>query len=552
MNIALKLWRTPVACRTLAALLIPMMLIIPTSCNYYKVKSDTNVSADKMDFLKNPETKVYIHQGETAWLFEGMIVDNDNMSIKGSMSSPPPMSGVTFPPTKSGGNQYYKNTNRNKQPKDYILNEVHIYVKENATNVASGTIPISNIERIDIYDVDKGATTTSHVMSVLGVIGGVALIVLLVAALTKSSCPFVYIKDGDHYIFSGEAYPGAIYASLERDDYLVLPHVQGTDGELVLANKLKEKQFTNQLELLRITHSPGAKVVADINGNFRTITEAKSPEQALLNDVNVLPLLSHQDDVFMETNASTGNDFMNELELKFPATPANTSAKLLLRVKNSIWSDYVFGSFTEKFGSAYDDWIDMQNKMAPGFHMQWMKDQGLAMKVEVLNGEEVIQTSHILPVGPLAFRDVVVPITTTAGNLRIRVTSGYRFWEIDHVALDTTPDTAIEVTAIPYSAQDQKGKDIRELLVANDQRYLEQPNTGDQATFRFQIPVDGQPSTLILHTRGYYNHVRNYSGIPDFNELRAFKKPGAFSRYCHKKQLQFEALLTQEPILASR
>jgi hypothetical protein len=72
---------------------------------------------------------------------------------------------------------------------------VHIY----ATNLAESgaknvSFPVKGIEKIEIYDPAVGATVASWVFSGLAV---AIPVIVVVALLTKESCPFIYVSDND-------------------------------------------------------------------------------------------------------------------------------------------------------------------------------------------------------------------------------------------------------------------------------------------------------------------------------------------------------------------
>ena len=53
--------------------------------------------------------------------------------------------------------------------------------------------------------------------------------------------------------------------------------------------------------------------------------------------------------------------------------------------------------------------------------------------------------------------------------------------------------------------------------------------------------------TAFLHTKGYYEHVREYEGIPDMVELRHFRKPGRFIEFS-KEKYQEQLNLMNNPV----
>jgi hypothetical protein len=45
----------------------------------------------------------------------------------------------------------------------------------------------------------------------------------------------------------------------------------------------------------------------------------------------------------------------------------------------------------------------------------------------------------------------------------------------------------------------------------------------------------GTTLSTFLHTKGYYEHVRDYTGTPDVPELISFRKPGRFIEFSKEK-----------------
>ena len=71
-------------------------------------------------------------------------------------------------------------------------------------------------------------------------------------------------------------------------------------------------------------------------------------------------------------------------------------------------------------------------------------------------------------------------------------------------------------------------------LQNEDGIYLTQPAIGNTATIEYNAaPMTdaSKTQTYILHTKGYYEHVRNFTNKPNVAFLNQFKKPGAFPLY---------------------
>ena len=93
---------------------------------------------------------------------------------------------------------------------------------------------------MDIYNVNQGRTAFSWIGGFLAVVFTPFLFTMLLAAV-GASCPYIYINTGDEFEFAGEIYSGAVYAPLERNDYLTLPHLVEENGiyKLKISNELQ-------------------------------------------------------------------------------------------------------------------------------------------------------------------------------------------------------------------------------------------------------------------------------------------------------------------------
>ena len=165
----------------------------------------------------------------------------------------------------------------------------------------------------------------------------------------------------------------------------------------------------------------------------------------------------------------------------------------------------------------------------------------LKVYVETTHGWQLVE--HIPLVGPLAARDLLVPLDLTnvaSSQVRVKLEAGFMFWGLDYAALDASPDqpTTLEKCP-PQSALDEKGQDQRANLAADDAQYLRQPHPGMEVTLSYQpqlaAPAAQSQRSAFLHTKGYYEHIRHYEGLPNLPELYGFRKPGRFMEYSKEK-----------------
>ena len=97
--------------------------------------------------------------------------------------------------------------------------------------------------------------------------------------------------------------------------------------------------------------------------------------------------------------------------------------------------------------------------------------------------------------GPLAFREMVMPVDFSEGlkwiddsfsEAKIRIESGFIFWEMDYATLDLTPDVAVGIDIVsPASAINESGKDVYKFIARDDKKYYIQSNAGNEVELNF-------------------------------------------------------------------
>lgn len=533
----LRTFRRVAVARAFSVLLLLATLPLHLGCNYYYMRSKP---VDQPTLTSLTSNKVFVvHQGLQTWQLVSPRLNGE--ALEGLQTPPSSQAKNYVDPPAGGASARYKTLD-----KTVALNLVHLYISE--YQLADGQqvrIPLSAIQRLDLVERNTGKTTASYLFVGAAIGLGVLTIISVIALLLKSSCPFVYAYDGHGYHFVGEAYSGAIFAPLERDDYLPLPPLQPQNGEyrLRLTNELKERQYTDVAELWVVAHPAGTQVLLDQRGGVHTLGRPLAPTRArTATGADCAAQLQAADrSVFLfneELPAATANGVT--LTFAKPATPTAT-ARLVLRAQNSLWLDYLYGEFAKKFGSAYARWAEHEKQVPAAKLNQWLQEQGmpLSVSVETTHGWQLVE--HIPLVGPLAARDLVVSLdlSEVAGpEVRVKVEAGFMFWELDYAALDTSPEqaTTLEKYA-PASARDEAGTDQRAALAAADGQHLRQLHPGTEVSLVYPAKpaAPGTERTAFLRTRGYYEHIREYQGVPNLPELYGFRKPGRFVEFSKEK-----------------
>ena len=425
---------------------------------------------------------------------------------------------------------------------------VHIYISPLPTMEfvlgQEATVPLNSIAKIETHDFDAGKT----ILFLIGAPILIYLVALGLVLLLKQSCPFIYTYNGESYTFAGEIYSGAVHPPLERHDYLRLPELQPDDGEyrIQIANRVKEIQHTNLMELQVYDHPAETEVLLDRRGVPHSLAAMQSPVSAIapggcsvLKEVTACDSLVYISDLYTEDAP-----MLDEVLLTFDRPPEVATAKLVVRAKNSFWLDYMYGEFAALFGDRFSEWQEKQKTRPEEQLRQWSLDQGIPLSLYMDNGGEWEFVDFYHVAGPMAYRDDLLAFELPvdgSGQLRLKLVAGRFFWEIDRIAIDYSDDLELQPTLPPLlSAIDHNGCDVHRLISQDDDLYLDQPEIGDETTIIWKVPatVAGMSRTAVLHSRGHYEIIRNPSGRIDREQLLTFREPEAFIRFSNNRLLE--------------
>lgn len=528
-----------------------IMLLVLLSCKSFYKASTINTSANKtqsIDSLQSLNRYFILRSGGMAYYLKGMQLSEDRRTVTATLDTLPPQHQMYLTKSRNGKMQYQKSN-----PDDLaVLSEVHLYVPVVSTVVGETvTLPLDQVQKIEVIEHDKKRTTNSYVIGALGTALGAFAVAMIIVMATKSSCPFVSANDGTDFTLQGEIYGGAIYPQMARHDYLPLKMAPLQDGSLQLkiSNELKEVQYTDFANLLVVRHDPAVRILTNESGELYSIRSPQSPVSALLNNRKDVrsSLLQEGDNAITYMDDTTTADASNRIDLVFTKEPGTSKAKLVLTLKNSYWLDQLYGELAHGFGRQYPKYIKKQSKKPVKDLVQWTKDQQIPLVVSVQTNKGWEKISELTTIGPLANRSVVVPVSTTGisgDKVAVRVSGGFLFWELDYAGLDFSSEDVYTVERLsPAIATDETGKSVLEVLQAEDGRYLEQPQIGNVATLVYKPSAPQETAkryTYILHTKGYYQHIRNFSHKPNVAFLKQFKNPNAFPQYGKQRYRQVE------------
>ena len=523
----MKIINFPVLKISISYFLISLMLFQSVGCNYFKVNKVESDFEATINEIGEVHKYFLIHDQNDTYSLSDITIDST--FLHGTLESP---QSIKYN-SENRGYRYHKHERD-------ILNEVHFYLNVNAERLDSSStnIPLSDIKEIRIIEKDTGKTVASYIFTGLGILAAVYVIVVIIVLLTKSSCPYVYVEDNEGFVFEGETFGGAIGQNLQRDDYMPLPSIKAKTGtyRLRISNELKERQYTDIAELMVVNHTYKQKVLLDKSGQPQIIEKLHTYEEATgFDGIPLQSTLEKKDsDVFLFDNIS-GNK--NGAILKFKK-PANvTNGKLVLNAKNTLWFDYMFGEFLKKFGTSFDMWMEQQAELPSAERIEKINNHDFPLSVYIMKDNKWQLVDYLNTVGPLANRDFVVPIDLTdiAGDeVEIKLETGFMFWELDYVGIDFSNTVAPEMAVLePFLALGTGTNDWTTELKKIDGQYMAQENVGDVTEIIFKIPTAfrQESQTVFLHTRGYYELIRDFEGLPQISSLNKFKVPDYFSEF---------------------
>ena len=522
---------------------------------YYKVQRESPVLPEQIDELKNNNKYFVLHTGTQVYEFNNLSVDSISLSGTPEIL---PENHYFYLKTKAKGSTRYKKRKSNDQ--SYVLDEVHIYADVPVLRRKPVRIPLEKVYNVEIYQPAKGATAASMIGGTVCVAATAVLTGAIIAGVTQkpkpapttsgSSCPYIYAFNGEKKELVGEIYSGAIYSTLERNDYLPLPNYEEGKSlySICMTNELEEIQHTNLIELIAIDHSLNETVLIDKNGNPHTISDLRKPSDAVnIRGENILDKVTEADSLKYGENEIFEEQTNDGIILTFKRPENVTNAKLVIKAKNTMWLDYVVLRFHELFGEKYECWIENQDKIPDKRMKDWVLKQNIPLSVYIEKNGKWKFLDYYNIAGPVALKEDVLSFRLPKSNsdyVKIKLESGYMFWEIDYVGIDFSEDKTVTTRLAKFDkAIDNNGKDVKSLLESSDDKYYVQPEIGDEVTMNFILPdMMTEKQSLYLHSQGYYIRKMDSKGEYYRKYLLAFRKKGKMVEFSNQlMQNQYKA-----------
>lgn len=519
---------------TVVVLLITVAVL--TSCfqHYYRTHTQTSADAATIQRLQNANKYFILHLKNTVLGLTNVSVSGDK--LEADIAALPADHSKYINPDTSRTNRVKKGN------KHATLMEVHLYYPEvipaGQTRIS---FPLSAINRMDVYEFDKSATTGNHILSWVGVGLTAFVVVPLIVVAIACNCPQVYVNNNGQYEFQSGVYSGAIHSGMERTDYLALPGITPVNNkyQFRIGNVPNEEQFINQVQLMKVEHPADIKVLADRHGKILTYKNTLSPFRAIYDDgTDVTAQLKFTDGQYYFFDSKVNTDSFSSVTMNFNKPAGANKGKLLVHAGNSNWSGYLFKEFVSLFGNSYEKWRKQQESSGSPNAEQWQIDQGLPMKVFVETEKGWQYVDHFALTGNTASRDMIMEIDLTGvkkDKVNIRIESAFQFWNLDMAALDFSDNAVVTSTVLnPVTVVKNENEDNRSQLLQKDKEYSHLLNN-DYISIEYDAPASSGNASFFLVSSGYYHTKSSTSGKTDLQTLVQFKEKGAFDRFSRDK-----------------
>jgi hypothetical protein len=146
----------------------------------------------------------------------------------------------------------------------------------------------------------------------------------------------------------------------------------------------------------------------------------------------------------------------------------------------------------------------------------------------------------IEPIGNAGDQSVVVPIDPkllTDSSIEIRLQSGFKFWDLDYVAMDFSKQKAFEVQYISPSFVSGEENNLKSLL-SNDEAYLTTESHSEPISVRFDGLQTNKSRTLFLESKGYYIRQKMETSKPKYMELAKISRKNGLGRFSQETFLK--------------
>ena len=381
-------------------------------------------------------------------------------------------------------------------------------------------LTLDSIVGLESYQtgIDGGASVGLSLLATAGTIGAGVAIACAIDPKCFGSCPTYYSDSAGTPVLEAEGFSYSVAPLFEARDVDRLRGRPGADGffQLEVRNEAFETHYINHLELLEATHLPGQTVLPDHEGLPLALSR-QMPALAATDRSgrNVLEVVRAAEGEVYSTAVQvmdqvSRGELEDWIELSWSDTRPGDSVALVLRLRNSLLNTVLlYDIMLGDPGARALDWQGRHlARIGPALELGAWYGSKMGMAVEVWRENEWVPVARVKDSGPVAWKDVAVPLVSTGSNLRVRLRFPADNWRIDRIALaDGFSRPALRVLPLA-ELNSLEGTPEPEALAAatgNDDRYL-QTQAGQAFIARWN--VGAAPGNLersfLLASQGYY------------------------------------------------
>jgi hypothetical protein len=359
------------------------------------------------------------------------------------------------------------------------------------------------------------------VLAILGGIAAAVVVVGVIVAATKESCPFVYSFDGSQYRFDAEPLGGATTKALARTDYSKLKYLWPVQGEyrLLVRNEVAETQYIDAMSLAVVDHDPSDSIVADGSGGFYAVHAPLPPFLVTDEDGRKFTkVVSAIDGIPWQTDMTRYRERLpsvkhHTLTFFFPKPKGAKRAQLIAHVGTTLWGSGMIRTLYELYGKdvdAYHEKLDRGGKELYDMLAYMGREELFTLKVYVGKQGTWVERGTLSGGGPYVYETQAIPLSVSSiaeDTLAIQVRPPLGFWSIDYMGIVYDDERHAESQTVEaLSAIDQDGNTLMEELQARDNQCCVMSTRSQTATLRFPVPPQcaGTARTVFLKSSGYY------------------------------------------------
>ena len=379
--------------------------------------------------------------------------------------------------------------------RDRTIYELRAYTVLDSALEGSGTRMVNGVRlpftgRLPFRDLVYIQVRTGSFLRTVAVLGAVGLAGawlgsaedhhgLTIYSPGNSSCPYVYVWDGDAYALQGEAFGTSFGKALEAGTTSILPAAAVRNHALGvrLTNERPETHYVNRVRALAFEAPEGSQVFLDQENRAWPVTDPIPPSRASAADLRRDGGCPRPDLSGAGVGApAPGADYRDSLELTFPHPKGANSASLIVHAVNT---ELVYSAYDLVFRYLGDQSLLFLDQVENDPELirtlkSWIGECSLA--IEVRTGGRWASTGAIAPEASVVPFSRLVRIDATGmvdDSVRVRLSSLAEGWRIDAVEIDWTAAAPLSVRSLAMSsAVRNDGSSVLAPLRESDASYV--------------------------------------------------------------------------------